>query len=410
MADPRARNPLTFVLLTVLIDTMGFGIILPVLPRLIMQIGAVDVAESTRIGGLLAVTFAVLQFLFGSVMGNLSDAYGRRPVLLASLLAFGVNYALMGFAPSLPWLFAGRAITGLAGAVYAPANAFVADITEPEQRAQRFALVGAAFGGGFVLGPALGGLLGELGARAPFFVAAGLAFANFVYGFLVLPETHPPERRRAFALARANPFGALAALRQQRTVAPLLLCAFFWQVAFQVYPSTWSYYAMAKFDLSPGAIGATLALSGASMAFVQGFFTGRIVKRIGESRSAPLGVAIGAASFTAYAFIPDSWMLYPILMVGGLQGVAMPSMNALMSKQLGPERQGELQGAIASVMGLAAIVGPLGLSQTLAYFSSSTAPVFFPGAAFLLAALLACVSLTLLLARMPAAIAPAHEG
>ena len=342
-------------------------------------------------------------------MGNLSDAYGRRPVLLASLFAFGVNYALMGFAPSLPWLFAGRAVTGLAGAVYAPANAFVADISEPDQRAQRFALVGAAFGVGFVLGPALGGLLGELGPRAPFFVAAGLALANFGYGLLVLPETLPVERRRPFSLARANPLGALSALRRQRVVAPLLLCAFFWQVAFQVYPATWSYYAMAKFDLSPGAIGATLALSGASMAFVQGLVTGRIVGRIGESRAAPFGVAIGAASFVAYAFIPSSWMLYPILMIGGLQGVAMPSMNALMSKQLGPERQGELQGAMASVMGLASIVGPLSLSQTLAYFSASDAPIFFPGAGFLLAALLACVALVLLLVRLPRSRHP-HDG
>jgi DHA1 family tetracycline resistance protein-like MFS transporter len=392
----QSRNPLIFVLLTVLIDTIGFGVIIPVLPRLIMQISAVDVAGAARIGGWLMLVFAGLQFMFGPVMGNLSDRFGRRPVLLISLFAFGVNYALMGLAPNLTWLFVGRALTGMAGAVYAPANAFVADVSTPDKRAQSFGMIGAAFGFGFILGPALGGLLGESGVRAPFFAAAGLAGLNLVYGLFVLPESLPKERRRPFSLARANPLGTLKAFRDHPKVLGFAFTAFVWQLAFHVYPSTWSYFAIAKFQLSSGEIGATLALSGLSMALAQGLVTGRLVTRVGEARAALLGVAWGGTGFLAYAFMTQRWMLYPVLALGGIQGIAMPSMNALMSKELGPERQGELQGGMASVMGLSAIVGPFTLTQVLAYFSAPGAPVYFPGAAFLVAASLAAVTFGLL--------------
>jgi MFS transporter, DHA1 family, tetracycline resistance protein len=396
---PFAKNPMLFVLLTVLIDTMGFGIIMPVLPQLIMEVAGTDVAGATRIGGLLLVVFAGLQFLFGPVMGNLSDAYGRRPVLLISLFTFGINYALMGFAPNLLWLFAGRALTGLAGAIYAPANAYIADVTHPDKRAQSFGMIGAAFGLGFILGPALGGFLGELGPRAPFFAAGGLAVLNFLYGLLVLPESLPKERRRPFSIARANPLGSLRALRSTASVLPLALTAFTWQLAFHVYPATWAFYAMAKFQLGSRAIGSTLALSGMSTATVQVFLTGRIVKRLGELRAAQLGALTGASVFLGYALITESWMLFPILALGGLQGITMPSLNALMSKALGPERQGELQGAIASLMGLSSIIGPLSLTQTLAHFTRPHAQPFFPGAAFVLAGSLAALCLALLIAQ-----------
>jgi DHA1 family tetracycline resistance protein-like MFS transporter len=394
---PSSRNPLIFVLLTVAIDTIGFGVIMPVLPRLIMQIAAVDVAGAARIGGYLLAVFAGLQFLFGPLMGNLSDRFGRRPVLLFSLLAFGLNYALMGLAPNLLWLFVGRAMTGISGAVYAPANAYVADVSAPEKRAQSFGMVGAAFGLGFILGPAIGGLLGEFGPRAPFFAAAVLAVVNFIYGFFVLPESLPPERRRPFSLARANPLGTFQAFRDQPNVLPLVLAVFFWQLGFHVYPATWAYYAIAKFNLSSGMIGATLALSGLSMTIVQGGLTGRFVRRFGEARTAPLGMIVGVLVFTAYAFITEAWMLLPILAVGGLQGLAMPSINALLSKELAAERQGELQGGMASVLGLSSIIGPPALTQTLARFSGPAATTHFPGAAFVLAAGFASISLLLLL-------------
>jgi DHA1 family tetracycline resistance protein-like MFS transporter len=362
-----------------------------------MEVAHADLAQAARTGGFLLLVFAGLQFLCGPVIGNLSDRYGRRPVLLLSLLAFSANYALMGFAPNLTWLFIGRGLTGIAGAVYGPANAFVADVSPPEKRAQGFGQVGAAFGLGFVVGPALGGLIGELGPRAPFFAAALLAALNFVYGFVVLPESLPKERRRPFSLARANPLGALMALRDQKRLLSLAVVVFIWQVAFHVYPATWSYFAIAKFDLTPAAIGGTLALAGLSMALFQGFFTQRIVGRIGETRAAPLGVLAGITTFVAYAFMTESWMLYPVLVFNGLQGIAMPALNAMMSRELGPERQGELSGALASLMGLSMIVGPLALTQTMARFSSRDAPIYFPGAAFLLAALLAFVCLVLLL-------------
>lgn len=399
-ADQPKRGPLVFVLLTVLIDTIGFGIIAPVMPKLIMEVAHVPISRATELGGYLMLVFAVLQFLCGPLMGNLSDAFGRRPVLLISLFAFGINYALMGIAPTLGWLFVGRAVSGIAGAVYAPANAFVADVTKPEERAKSFGLVGAAFGLGFVLGPAIGGFLGEAGSRAPFFAAAAMACLNFVYGFFVLPESLPKERRRRFDLKRAHPLGTLRAFRDNPTVASLALAALFWQLAFQVYPSTWAFYTMAKFQLSPAAIGTTLAFSGVSMALVQSLVTGRVVARIGEARTAPIGVMIGASAFIAYAFITKSWMIFPVLAIGGLQGVAMPSINAMMSKSLGPERQGELQGGMASLMGLASIIGPLALTQTLAHFSAPHASPYFPGAAFVLAAMFALTSLSLLLARL----------
>jgi DHA1 family tetracycline resistance protein-like MFS transporter len=392
-----ARSPLIFILLTILIDTIGFGIIMPVLPQLIMQIAAVNVSGAARIGGLMMAVFAGLQFLFGPVMGNLSDRFGRRPVLLISLLCFSVNYALMGFAPNIAWLFVGRALTGMAGAVYAPATAFIADVTPPEKRAQSFGMIGGAFGLGFVLGPVLGGLLGESGPRAPFFAASGLAVLNFIYGFFVLPESLPASRRRPFSLARANPLGTLRAFRGQHVVLALALVAFFWQLAFFVYPATWSYFAIAKFKLTPAAIGATLAVSGFSQAVVQGALTGRIAARIGERNAALLGVAWGSLMFLCYAFMTESWMLFPVLAIGGLQGIASPSINALMSRELGPERQGELQGGLASVMGLASIFGPFTLTQVLAYFSNPGAPVYFPGAAFFLAALLGMLCFALLL-------------
>ncbi|MET0390998.1 MAG: TCR/Tet family MFS transporter [Polyangiales bacterium] len=390
------RNPLIFVLLTILIDTMGFGIIMPVLPQLIIEIGHVDIAGAARIGGFLLVVYASLQFLCGPLMGNLSDKYGRRPVLLVSLVAFGVNYALMGLAPSLLWLFVGRALTGIAGAIYAPANAFVADVTPKEKRAASFALIGGAFGVGFVLGPALGGVLGESGPRTPFFVAASLAGLNAIYGVLVLPESLPKDKRRPFSLARANPGGTLRACRAHPVILSLGLAAFFWQLGFFVYPATWAYFAIAKFGLSPGEIGVTLAASGVSQALVQGLLTGRIVERLGERRTALLGVAWGTLAFLAYAFMTQRWMMYAVLLLGGIQGIASPSINALMSRELGPERQGELQGGLASMIGLASIVGPFALTQVLAMFSGPSAPLQFPGAAFVLAAFLGTISFGLL--------------
>jgi len=410
MTREPGKHALAFIFFTVLIDTIGFGIIMPVMPSLLVELTGQTVAQVTLIAGFLLTTYAVLQFICGPIMGNLSDRYGRRPVLLASLAAFGFDYALMGFAPTIGWLFLGRAVAGVAGAVYSPAMAYIADVSTPEKRAQSFGLVGAAFGVGFIIGPALGGLLGaEWGARAPFFAAAALAGINFLYGLFVLPESLAPEKRRPFQLNRANPVGAFMAFRRYPAILAIASAVFLWQLAHQVYPSTWSFFATIRFHWSEAEIGASLAFVGVLMAFTQGFLTGKIVPKIEEQRAVMVGVVSGAASMLVIAFATQSWMAYVGMALGLLQGLAYPSMNAIMSKQAPPDQQGELQGGMASMMSLTTIIGPLLMTQTLGRFSAPDAPVYFPGAAFLLATTLAIISLILVSragAKAPASALP----
>jgi DHA1 family tetracycline resistance protein-like MFS transporter len=377
----------------VLIDTIGFGIVIPVLPKLLVELTGESVSEVAAIGGWLVAAFAVAQFLCGPLLGNLGDRFGRRPVLLGSMAAFGLNYLLMAVAPTLAWLFVGRALAGAAGAIYAPANAYIADITPPAERARRFALTGAAFGLGFIIGPAIGGLLSGLGPRAPFYVAAALAGLNFVFGLFALPESLAPENRRAFNLARANPFGALMALRKHGGVLAVIASIFLWFLAFQVYPTTWAFFVKVKFDWSEQAIGATLAYSGLLMALVQAGATGRLVKSFGERRTAIIGLVSGIAGMALYAFIPQGWMIYAVATVACLQGVAGASMNAIISQRTPANAQGELQGGVASANGLGMVIGPLLLATTL---SAAAAPGLahpFPGAAFALAAAISLCAL-----------------
>lgn len=391
------KHALAFIFLTVLIDTIGFGIIMPVMPQLIMELTGEPIARATLLAGFLLTTYAALQFACGPIMGNLSDRFGRRPVLLASLAAFALDYMLMGFAPSLAWLFLGRAIAGLAGAVYSPAMAYIADVSPPEKRAQSFGIMGAGLGLGFIIGPAIGGFLGELGPRAPFFAAAALGALNFVYGVFVLPESLPPERRRSFEWKRANPLGALMSLRRYPAVIAIAGAVFLWQLAHQVYPSTWAFFAKIRFDWTEAAIGASLAFVGVLMAFTQGVLTGKIVPRIGEYRAILIGVTSGIASMIILAFATQGWVAYAAMAAGTLQFLVYPSMNAVMSKQVPANEQGELQGGVASMMSLTSIIGPLLMTQTLGRFSGEGAPIFFPGAAFMLAAALAFVSLAIVM-------------
>lgn len=404
------KHALAFIFLTVLIDTIGFGIIMPVMPQLIVELTGQPMAAATLIAGWLLSTYAVLQFLCGPIFGNLSDRFGRRPVLLVSLGAFAFDYMLMGFAPSIGWLFLGRAIAGIAGAVYSPAMAYIADVSPPGKRAQSFGLVGAAFGVGFITGPAIGGLLGEFGPRAPFFAAAALGALNFIYGFFVLPESLPPERRRKFELKRANPLGALAALRRYPAVIALAGAVFLWQLAHQVYPSTWAFFAKLQLNWSEAQIGLSLAFVGVLMAFTQGFLTGRIVPRIGEHRAVLVGITSGAAGMAVMAFATQAWVVYAAITLGMLQGLAYPSMNAIMSKQVPPNQQGELQGALASMMSLSTIIGPILMTQTLGRFSASSSSMHFPGAAFVLAAVLGVISLVIVMrVTAPSSALPERE-
>jgi MFS transporter, DHA1 family, tetracycline resistance protein len=409
MTSSRTRDvAFVFIFVTVLVDSIGFGIILPVLPRLIMQLTGVGIDRAAAYGGWLSFVYALMQFFCAPVLGNLSDAHGRRPVLLFALAALGCDYLIMGCAPALGWLFAGRMIAGIAGASFTPAYAYVADITPPEKRAQSFGLMGAAFGIGFILGPAIGGLLGGLGARAPFFAAAAVALANATFGFFVLPESLPAARRRPFHWARANPLGTLAQMHAQPVVRLLLAALFLWQLAHQVLPSTWAFYTISKFHWTSAEVGYSLAWVGLVMAFAQGVLTRVLIPWLGgERRAALAGMAAALIAYLGYAFANQGWMMYVVALTTFIFALTYPSMNALASQRIGPNAQGELQGAIACLYSLSSIVGPPLMTQVFGYFSAATAPLYFPGAAFLTAAALTLASATLLVRALRRAPAPA---
>lgn len=393
-------NATIFIVATILIDAIGFGIIIPVLPRLVMEVGGLTLAEATRMGGWLAAIYAVMQFLCGPLAGNLGDRFGRRPVLLLSLAGLAVDYVLMGFAPTLAWLFAGRLIAGIFGASFSPATAALADITAPEDRAKRFGLVGAAFGIGFIVGPALGGLLGEFSHRAPFFAAAALAGINFIFGYFYFPETLAPGNRRRFSLIRANPVGALLAARKMHGVIGLAAVLLLWNIASMVYPATWAYFAIAQYGWSNGMIGASLALAGVSMTIVQGTVLGRVVKKFGERRTAMIGVTVAAFGYLGYAAVPFAWFGLLMIVVTALQALVQPSVTAMMSQRAPVDAQGEMQGFIGSLNAIGAITGPLLLNPALAFFTGPRAPVHFPGAAFVIASAFGFAALVaLVLAR-----------
>ncbi|HYS05148.1 MAG TPA: TCR/Tet family MFS transporter [Candidatus Dormibacteraeota bacterium] len=386
-------NSVVFIFITVLVDAVGFGVILPVLPELIMKLTGEGLSQASIYGGWLWFAYAVMQFFCAPVLGNLSDRFGRRPVILFSLLTFGIDYLIMGFAPTLFWLFVGRSIAGMAGASFTPAYSYLADVSPPHRRAQNFGLIGAAFGAGFILGPAIGGLLGALGTRAPFFAAAGLALINFLFGLFVLPESLPRESRRSFNLRRANPLGTLLQIRKYPSVIGLLQVLFLWQLAHQVFPSTWAYYTMLKFNWSEWEVGISLAFVGTIMAFSTAGMTRLLVPRLGEQRAALSGLLSGSAAFFGYAFASRGWMMYAFLVAWLFAGLVQPSIQGLMSQQVPANAQGELQGGVASLYSLTAVVGPPLMTQLFGYFSSERARIHFPGAAFLCAALLAIAGL-----------------
>ncbi len=378
-----------FLFIAVLVDSIGFGIILPVLPQLIMQLTGVGIDRAAGYGGWLAFVYALMQFFCAPVLGNLSDHFGRRPVLLFALFALGCDYLIMGFAPVLGWLFIGRAVAGVAGASFTPAYAYVADITAPSQRAQKFGLMGAAFGIGFIVGPAIGGLLGGLGARAPFFAAGCIALANTTFGYFALPESLPPASRRAFHWARANPLGTLAQMRRYPTVLLMLGAVFLWQLGHQVLPSTWAFFTISKFHWSSAEVGWSLAWVGTVMAVAQGVLTGVLIPWIGgERRAAVAGMLAAIVAYLGYAFATQGWMMYVVSLTTFIFALTYPSMNALASQLIPGDAQGELQGAIACLYSLSAILGPPLMTQVFGYFSGPRAPLHFPGAAFLTAAVL----------------------
>ena len=383
------RGAFVFIFVAVLVDSIGFGIILPVLPRLIMQLTGVSVDRAAVYGGWLSFVYALMLFFCAPVLGNLSDRFGRRPVLLFALLALGCDYLIMGFAPVIAWLFVGRMIAGVAGASFTPAYAYVADITEPARRAQNFGLMGAAFGIGFIVGPAIGGLLGGLGPRAPFFAAGAIALANTALGYFALPESLPPQSRRPFHWSRANPLGTLLQLRRYPVVTWLLGALLLWQLGHQVLPSTWAFYTISKFHWSSAEVGYSLAFVGLVMAVAQGVLTRVLIPWIGGARrAAAAGMAAGLLAYVGYAFATQGWMMYVVGLTTFLFALTYPSMNALASQQIPANAQGELQGAVACVYSLSCILGPPLMTQVFGHFSARSAGVYFPGAAFLTAAVL----------------------
>ena len=388
------KHAISFIFITVLIDMIGFGLIIPVMPDLIGELTGLPANEAVLLGMVLIISYAAMQFICAPIIGALSDRFGRKPVLLAALAGFAIDYTIMGFAPVFWLLLVGRLLAGVFGASYSTANAFIADITPPEQRAGRFGMIGAAFGLGFTFGPLIGGYLGDLfGPRAPFFAAAILAGLNFVYGLIVLPETLAPENRRQFDWKRANPFGALMQIRKYPAVLGLMSAVFLMLIGPAVFPATWSYYAAHRYGWDSGDIGLSLMVVGISSAIVMGGLTRILVPKLGEWRAITLSLVLGSIAYIAYGLASAGWMVYAIIVAGALGGIGQPALQGIMSRIVPPNAQGELQGAMTSLQSLSMIFGPLAMSPLFNYFSSADAPVQIPGAAFFLAGLLTVVAL-----------------
>jgi MFS transporter, DHA1 family, tetracycline resistance protein len=383
---------LGFIFVTLLIDVIGFGIIIPVVPDLITELIHGDLSQASKYGGWLMVSYAVMQFLFAPVLGNLSDRYGRRKVLLFSLFGFGADYLFTAFAPNIFWLFVGRTVAGITGASMTTAMAYIADITPPEKRAQNFGLVGAAFGLGFIIGPIIGGLLGTLGTRTPFFVAAGFTFLNWLYGYFILPESLPKERRRPFEWKRANPVGSLMQIKKYPALAGLIGSMVLIYLAAHAVQSTWTYYNMEKFGWHKKEVGISLGILGGMVAFVQGVLIKRIIPKLGQEKSIYTGLLIYSVGMLLFGLATQGWMMYAFTVFYCLGGIAGPAIQGTMSSQVLPTEQGELQGTLNSLISLTTIVGPLMMTNLFAWFTSKAAPIRLPGAPFFAGALFCLLS------------------
>lgn len=393
------KHAFAFVWITVLLDMIGFGMIMPVLPDILRQLTRVDAAHAAVYGGWLFFSYAAMQFFFAPIIGGLSDAFGRRPVLLLAVLGLGIDNALTAFAPSILWLFAGRVVAGIFGASYTTANAFVADITSPDERGKAFGILGAAFGVGFVVGPAIGGLLGGFGPRVPFFVAAALSLANFLYGLVFLPETLPREKRRPVRLAEIHPFGAIVRIPGGKSVRTLVIALFVLFLGSAVYPSVWAFWSNARFDWSPRMIGISLAAYGVTNTITQALLVGFVIKSWGERKAAIVGLLFNVVCFVLTGLAFRTWMVFAVILFSSPSGIAMPAINAWMSKLAPDNAQGRLQGSIGAAESLSSIFGPLLMTQVFGAFEH-----VMPGAPFFVAAVLSVISLGIAL-RVP----PPHD-
>lgn len=397
MANPK-KAAVGFIFITVLIDIIGFGIIIPVLPQLLQQLLHVtdrtDISAISKPAIFLTLIYGLMQFIFAPILGSLSDRYGRRPVLLFSLLGFGLDYIFLAFAPSIGWLFLGRMISGITGASITTASAYMADISNEKNRAQNFGMIGAAFGLGFIIGPMLGGLLGELGTRIPFLVAAGLALVNALYGYFVLPESLDMEHRRAFDFKRANPIGSLKNLNKYPAVFGLIIALLFIYLAAHSVQSNWSFANINKFGWTPKTIGISLAVVGVLISLVQGLLIRVVNPRLGNEKSVYIGIALYALGLTLFAFATEGWMMFLFLVPYCLGGISGPALQAIISLHVPKNEQGELQGSLTGLQSLTTIIGPPMMIGLTSYFSIKNDPshIYFPGAAFLLGAVFMLLS------------------
>lgn len=387
-ATSTKQPALGFIFITLLIDVIGFGIIIPVMPELIRELTGSDLSSASVFGGFLLFAYAGTQFLCAPIVGALSDRFGRRPVLLASLFGFFLDYVFTFFAPTIAWLFVGRIIAGMMGASFTTASAYIADISTPEKRAQNFGMIGAAFGLGFIIGPVIGGLLGPLGPRVPFLAAALLTFINWLYGYFVLPESLKPENRRKFEWRRANPVGSLIQLRKYPVISGLIVSLVLVYIASHAVQSNWSFFTMERFKWDERMVGISLGVVGIMFAIVNGLLIRKIIPKLGNEKSVYTGLAFSSAGFILFAIAPESWMMFAVTIVYCLGAIAGPALQGIISTQVPANEQGELQGALTSLMSLTSVIGPLLMTNIFHYFTEEGAPTYLPGAPMLLGAAL----------------------
>ncbi len=388
----KKQAALGFIFITILIDVIGLGIIIPVVPKLIAELINGDLSTASRYGGWLMFSYAFMQFSFAPVLGNLSDRYGRRPILLISLFGFALNYLLLAYAPNIGWLFIGRILSGILGGSMTTASAYIADVSTPDKRAQNFGLIGVAWGLGFIIGPLLGGVLGHYGSRLPFFAAAALSFINFLYGYFVLPESLHKRQRRAFEWKRANPLGSVLYLRRYPALAGLLVSLILLYIGMNPVQITWTYYVMEKFSWNEAWVGYSLGFFGLMMAVVQGLLIRVAIPRLGQQKSVYIGLLFYCLGLLLYAFASQGWMMFAFTIPYCMGGIAGPALQGIISNQVPTNQQGELQGGLTSLMSATSIIGPPLMTTIFAYFTEKGAPVHFPGAPFLLGSFLMLIS------------------
>ncbi len=382
-----------FIFITMLIDIIGIGIIIPVIPKLLQELNHSDISEAAKLGGWLAFAYAFTQFLCAPLMGSLSDKYGRRPILLLALLAFAVDYLVLALAPTVAWLFVGRIIAGITGASISTAMAYISDVSTPENKAKNFGLVGAAFGIGFIIGPVIGGLLGQYGSRVPFYAAAVLCFVNFIYGYFVLPESLRPERRRVFEWKAANPVGALLRLKKFPQIIALVAAMFFMYFASHAVNGNWSFYTMYRYHWDERMVGISLGVVGVLVAVVQGGLVRYVNPRLGNGKSILLGFSLNAIGQFLIAFAAKEWMVFVFLIPYCLGGLAGPAIQTEITNHVPLNEQGQIQGTLASLNSATATFGPLVMTNLFYFFTHDGAPFLFPGAPFVLAAVLMFLAL-----------------